>query len=1553
MARSEPEMSSGQQRVWLAVLGKHPGWNDHLDDIGLDTDRLVAVKRQLYVDGIGGLINAGTWEAMPEAERDEGFGHTFFWRQPDGMVVGRMWSSSDGKGRRKYPMIACALCRSLPFSFVAGPVLDRLRRLESACVSADSAAAVIAATDASRKELTDVASFAPELGGGTIDASGGGAAAQLIASGTLGEDGVGLRRVLYQVEREMGAYIRPDGSGTASRSRSVEIRGQMLRVPAPDGAFEPGVPPAGVGLWCRLMLTRIDPLVPMLFVCKDGRPWIDIVVGEPGPTQLAGLQTNTTGLPFASDIPFTIDPETTASFDAMIEASRRGDVGEKDPCYVDVPEDRLAPFLRPRRSEPASTEGPNRTKLYAIVAAVTLAVVLVILMIVMAGGGSGGSNGSGGTGDSSRGEIENSAGDRGARAETSKIDAAGEGVAAARTTGDADSAGDTEDVDTAPPSIDAVAVSGGADETIGDPAARLAWFVAWCDAYEKWYQPFAASLDVDALGSDPRLAQRVSSGLAAVASAGEAVDPLITTPGRFRSMESLRDTPPDAIYEDDFGSVIRSGIGPLLSLRAALAEDRWPARRGLGVLLERAQDAGGAAPESLRQIQAALAGDDGASAAAATVELVSIASRVIAASDGLAAFDASDTALRASGAVPVEVSAAFAMLDPVPARNDLDAEAWLDAIERDSEAIAAIGRRTLSAAEGALARVDPGLLGERMASVGDAGDAETAAVYLDSWVAAVNDKSLYLLDPSLDPRQALPDPALTQNLRSALARLTREGENAETRELGGMLDAAAQALDDLTALSWNEATRTRVEGETEETAAVFRAIEDRLDAEMRLRAVQAESYIAELRATASVDGSRSEALGAAWTDRRDRAISAFESDSDVVKLSRTIDEAKSFIASADAAMPAVEVSAEAFGAAFEEVSGAISVAREAMLAEVCSRGEIKADAERAYGDWAEGVRRGEAALAGLRQCAEAWMRSTEPADGGTADGFAAQWEASWPAKSVSIHEVDAGLGVYCDAVHSDDLSRVSAIAGDDSSPPAAVWAAWSRLSELDAGWGGSVEQAGLDRDAATRVLRQAPTELSGERAGVVVDAARALAADRWVRSTRAMGPESFSMLARNAADMGIDLDRLPADQRFNLFVERMRLGLEGGDAFDRAALLDQIRAEQDSLGDAASAVAATSWLKNFADELEAREGREVDYRVIGPARAGWTVEPYDAGRVLVYSWMDGDEPRRLRFRLVESPDAGVFYLSETEVPVWLLTEYGLGGAHAADIAARITPDWDPLPDTRLGPSVWTWGRTLGGRGIRLSRTWVAVDRTGDRPFYPEGTETQVGRPSEEHPIQRVSAAGAAVLAAATGCRLPTEAEWRAAHASVGSPSASDAWNLRDAAFDRQRAHTVSLGAGVSVTWPEQQSFVDGMDGVRAGPAAESYGWSDGTLWFETVGSGRDRPFRHLLGNVAEFVLPGLDDQVLLTDRGGSVADRVRAVAGSFDARPLGLAVIGGSALSAPSIALERGSVPPDAERIHGFTDVGFRLAFSPGVEAPLVVVVGGMVEGAPYLRFDE
>jgi len=100
---------------------------------------------------------------------------------------------------------------------------------------------------------------------------------------------------------------------------------------------------------------------------------------------------------------------------------------------------------------------------------------------------------------------------------------------------------------------------------------------------------------------------------------------------------------------------------------------------------------------------------------------------------------------------------------------------------------------------------------------------------------------------------------------------------------------------------------------------------------------------------------------------------------------------------------------------------------------------------------------------------------------------------------------------------------------------------------------------------------------------------------------------------------------------------------------------------------------------------------------------------------------------------------------------------------------------------------------------------------------------------------------------------------------------------------------------------------------------------DGVLWFSSVGDGKAGVFHGLVGNVAEFTLE--DPSVLAQWKGD--ADGLKQIMAKASGQ---IRVIGGSALSAPSISATKPQFVDYAEASAGYADVGFRLAFTAPAE---------------------
>jgi hypothetical protein len=304
------------EAVYLAAFGKHPGWDDHVDDMGLETALLVWVKRLLYLQGIAGNIDSGAWEQLPAPDRLDGFDHGFIWKTGGALIVGRLWSSTDGKGRARYPMVVAAQCTGLSPAWVLANVPGKLEALRQGCVATRAAATVRGLVDRTRDELRAAAASAPThaAGGGGGTPNGAGVIECLATSPEMGADHRGLLSVLYEVEYEMGPYrpgaIDQQGAGKAAPSH-VRV---PVCVPAPfDAMYQ----------WIEFLGMKLDPAAPILAIHPLKEAWVDLTVGEPSARELFTFRASRKTVPYTTDIPYRMTPAFIRQAEAFIARHRK------------------------------------------------------------------------------------------------------------------------------------------------------------------------------------------------------------------------------------------------------------------------------------------------------------------------------------------------------------------------------------------------------------------------------------------------------------------------------------------------------------------------------------------------------------------------------------------------------------------------------------------------------------------------------------------------------------------------------------------------------------------------------------------------------------------------------------------------------------------------------------------------------------------------------------------------------------------------------------------------------------------------------------------------------------------------------------------------------------------------------------------------------------------------------------------------------------------------------------------------------------------------------
>lgn len=423
--------------------------------------------------------------------------------------------------------------------------------------------------------------------------------------------------------------------------------------------------------------------------------------------------------------------------------------------------------------------------------------------------------------------------------------------------------------------------------------------------------------------------------------------------------------------------------------------------------------------------------------------------------------------------------------------------------------------------------------------------------------------------------------------------------------------------------------------------------------------------------------------------------------------------------------------------------------------------------------------------------------------------------------------------------------------------------------------------------------------------------------------SRAQFESAFA--ARTIVEGGANLTALSARTQFNL---GLVLSVQRLEQLGPAATDDQVREVLQRIVDTAdrdpalwqSDAATAAWIASVRAALNQTGGADVNVLAgRGPGSAGgnWSFQALDpqANRIR-YSTSAGGVSVALEFvRLDPGTDrvGQSAYLSTTEISL------GVFGAvaNASGAWGRIATAWGERltnnDDSWDGPKPWMYLPSVSNR-LGLNNRWLSVQGTGSfnipRPFA-----TAPDPPSLDLPVQLITAPAARTFAQAAGCRLPTSQEWQAAQRR----ESGSGWNLRDAAWVTQRDFAAQRQARPPLwPFPDAGAFVpNGREVAIEADAQPAPGANDGVLYFQPVDVGAGSTFRHIVGNVAEFV-----------------DDSPAGFAGPEESRSY--RVIGGSAISAPELGVDQPlPMVTDARDnymvpTNFYADVGFRLAFDAG-----------------------
>jgi hypothetical protein len=295
-------------KTHVGGFGKHPAWDDHIDDIGVATETLVQAKQILYSEGIASQLASGAWNEIEKSGQAIEFDHRFVWSRDEQSIIGSIWASADRKGRTRFPMTACiqAGCN--------GPAATRLflafiERLGLLCRTAKTQEDVRNSFDQARAEVNGPMLHSEKL---------------------------------YPSEREtqipeqtivpalvtLSAGLNPPGrsvSGKAGRST-----GASFRLPATSKRMN-----ENLEFWSGYMARHRKADWPYLIIAPVAKSWIDLIVGQPISDDFYCLRANESVLPTAS---------------ALAETKRTRRLEEEARCYLQGVAAGSNPFPQNRRS---------------------------------------------------------------------------------------------------------------------------------------------------------------------------------------------------------------------------------------------------------------------------------------------------------------------------------------------------------------------------------------------------------------------------------------------------------------------------------------------------------------------------------------------------------------------------------------------------------------------------------------------------------------------------------------------------------------------------------------------------------------------------------------------------------------------------------------------------------------------------------------------------------------------------------------------------------------------------------------------------------------------------------------------------------------------------------------------------------------------------------------------------------------------------------------------------------------------------------------------------
>ena len=291
-------LQAGHSRMNLALFGKHPCWNDHMEDFGLVTPSLIEFKKRLYYEGISGCLDSGVWRQLPSDRRIETFDHELVWTGETGVIFATIWHSSDAGGRASYPMVAAAhfLTSQLPASL--DPVFSALQEIKSLCQSATEKESLRTVQQNGTGLLIQAARSLVPL---TTENWPSDERANFINHPGFSENATGFSRFFYALSEYQNLHPQ------SRESFCYRVH---------DGGAES----ESLLCWQVIVRSQLNSATTLLTVRCRTADYVDVMSGAFPSEEFSRLKSNANEVPLVTDIPYSVPEQLVEQSKMVIES---------------------------------------------------------------------------------------------------------------------------------------------------------------------------------------------------------------------------------------------------------------------------------------------------------------------------------------------------------------------------------------------------------------------------------------------------------------------------------------------------------------------------------------------------------------------------------------------------------------------------------------------------------------------------------------------------------------------------------------------------------------------------------------------------------------------------------------------------------------------------------------------------------------------------------------------------------------------------------------------------------------------------------------------------------------------------------------------------------------------------------------------------------------------------------------------------------------------------------------------------------------------------------